>query len=81
MNNKLEDIRDKDNHCYDALKYAMTFLDDLSPDKQDLSSDNRQFHSTFKEAFHPTSKLPETDFSDDWGNSWHGAGSIRELEG
>jgi phage terminase large subunit-like protein len=81
MNNKLEDIRDKDNHCYDALKYAMTFLDDLSPSKDDLSSDKQQFHSTFKEAFHPTSKLPETDFSDDWGNSWHGAGSIRELEG
>lgn len=81
MNNKLEDIRDKDNHCYDALKYAMTFLDDLSPDKQDANSNNKQFHSTFKEAFHPARKLPETDFSDDWGDSWQSAGSIRELEG
>ena len=81
MNNKLEDIRDKDNHCYDALKYAMTFLDDLSPDKQDANSNNKQFHSTFKEAFHPARKLPETDFSDDWGDSWQTAGSIRELEG
>lgn len=81
MNNKLEDIRDKDNHCYDALKYAMTFLDDLSPDKEDSSSNNQQFHSTFKEAFHPTRPLPDTDFSDDWGSSWHSAGSIRELEG
>jgi hypothetical protein len=59
--NKLEDIRDKDNHCYDALKYAMTFMDDLTPDREQLNADSRKFHDTFRSTFTATEKFSEYD--------------------
>lgn len=81
QNNKHEDIRDRDNHCYDALKYAMTFLTDLAPDNVEETQDTRQFHSTFKEAFQPSTPLSEYDESDEWGPSWNGSTTMRQLEG
>ena len=79
QNNKHEDIRDKDNHAYDALKYAMTFLSDLAPDSVEEQNNTRQFHDTFKDAFQPVQPLPEFD-DDDWaGTGWNG--STRQLEG
>lgn len=79
--NKLEDIRDKDNHCYDALKYAMTFMDDLSPDRQNPRTGNAQFHDTFREAFTGTEKFRDYDDQDEWGQNWRGTSTVRELEG
>jgi phage terminase large subunit-like protein len=79
--NKLEDIRDKDNHCYDALKYAMTFMDDLSPDAPTRDSRAPQFHETFRDEFRPVHKLSEYDDQDGWGSSWRGPSTARELEG
>ena len=76
--NKLEDIRDKDNHCYDALKYAMTFMDDLTPDRLAGRESNKQFHDTFRNTFTGTEKFTEYD---DWGGSWHSTSSISALEG
>ena len=81
QNNKHEDIRDRDNHCYDALKYAMTFLTDLAPDNVEEPQSTRQFHDTFKEAFNPVHQFSEYDDSDDWGPSWNGSTTMRQLEG
>jgi hypothetical protein len=81
QNNKLEDIRDKDNHCYDALKYAMTFMADLAPDNTELPTDRTQFHNAFSDAFGPVVPLGDVDDSDDWGSSWKGASDVRSLEG
>ena len=81
QNNKLEDIRDKDNHCYDALKYAMTFMDDLAPSKFEILADSEKFHSTFREAFSAVTPLSDYDDSDSWGSSWKGSSTMRELEG
>jgi phage terminase large subunit-like protein len=81
QNNKKEDIRDKDNHCYDALKYAMTFLQDLAPSSVELQDNTRQFHETFKEAFAPVHTFSDTDDSDEWGANWNGSTSTRQLEG
>lgn len=82
QNNRLEDIRDKDNHCYDALKYAMTFLSDLAPDIVEEQQNTRQFHDTFRDSFHPVTPLGETDKEDDWGAGWSGPDSaIKSLEG
>jgi phage terminase large subunit-like protein len=78
--NKLEDIRDKDNHCYDALKYAMTFMDDLTPDRLAGRESNPVFHDTFRNAFTGTEKFTEYDDQDGWGN-WHGTSTISALEG
>ena len=80
QNNKHEDIRDKDNHCYDALKYAMTFLQDLAPDSVVEQNNNRQFHEVFADAFQPTASLPDYD-DDDWGSDWNGSTTTRQLEG
>lgn len=79
--NKLEDIRDKDNHCYDALKYAMTFMDDLTPEKQFSASKRDEFHREFRGHFGATEKFKEYDDSSDWGDNWRGVASVRELEG
>lgn len=81
MNNKKEDIRDKDNHCYDALKYAMTFLQDLKPDGSVEEGNSRQFHSTFRDAFQPVTPLGDYDDQDEWGPGWQGSSSMRSLEG
>jgi hypothetical protein len=80
--NKLEDIRDKDNHCYDALKYAMTFMADLTPDRYMATSENEKFHSAFADTFGVTSHIAsDIDDSDSWGSNWRGVSSVRELEG
>lgn len=79
--NKLEDIRDKDNHCYDALKYAMTFMDDLSPEKQFSASKRDEFHQGFREHFGATEKFTDYDDQSSWGDNWRGVASVRELEG
>ncbi len=79
--NKLEDIRDKDNHCYDALKYAMTFMDDLSPEKQFSASKRDEFHQEFRQHFGATEKFNEYDDQSSWGENWRGVASVRELEG
>jgi hypothetical protein len=81
VNNKKEDIRDKDNHCYDALKYAMTFLSDLAPDSVEEQNNTRQFHDTFRDAFQPVSPLSDYDDSDSWGPGWTGSSGMRSLEG
>jgi phage terminase large subunit-like protein len=81
VNNKKEDIRDKDNHCYDALKYAMTFLTDLAPDSVEEQNNTRQFHDTFRDAFQPVSPLSDYDDSDSWGSGWTGSSGMRSLEG
>ncbi len=81
VNNKKEDIRDKDNHCYDALKYAMTFLSDLAPDSVEEQNNTRQFHDTFRDAFQPVSPLSDYDDSDSWGAGWTGSSGMRSLEG
>lgn len=78
--NKLEDIRDKDNHCYDALKYAMTFMDDLTPARLAGRESNQGFHNTFRNTFTGTEKLSEYDDQDGWG-SWHSTSDISALEG
>jgi len=80
--NKLEDIRDKDNHCYDALKYAMTFMPNLAP-AVSLEQENRDaFHEKFTETFGSVShQLADYDNQDEWGSNWRGVASVRELEG
>jgi phage terminase large subunit-like protein len=81
QNNKLEDIRDKDNHCYDALKYAMTFMSDLAPTRQEITSNVESFHTMFSEIFNPAHEFSGIDDSDEWGPNWRGSSSTRELEG
>jgi phage terminase large subunit-like protein len=81
QNNKLEDIRDKDNHCYDALKYAMTFMDDLTPEQLSGNRTREKFHSEFREHFGASDKFSEYDDQDEWGDQWRGVSSVRELEG
>lgn len=81
QNNKHEDIRDKDNHAYDALKYAMTFLNDLKPDNVEEQQNTRQFHETFGDAFRPVTPLSDIDDKDDWGPGWNDSGGVRSLEG
>jgi len=80
--NKLEDIRDKDNHCYDALKYAMTFMPDLTPDRAEANIKRDEFHnamqSTYGSVVHD---FKDYDDTSEWGESWRGISSIRELEG
>jgi phage terminase large subunit-like protein len=78
--NKLEDIRDKDNHCYDALKYAMTFMDDLTPARLAGRETNPVFHDTFRSNFTGTEKFTEYDDQDGWG-SWQSTSSVSALEG
>lgn len=80
QHNKLEDIRDKDNHCYDALKYAMTFMDDLTPE-QLTGREPGGFHSVFGERFKPTAKFKEYDDLDEWGDAWSDPTPVRSLEG
>lgn len=79
--NKQEDIRDKDNHCYDALKYAMTFMDDLSPDGTPYQPNRDGFHSAFNERFQTTSTAKDYDDQDEWDNNWRSSSSIAQLEG
>lgn len=80
QNNKLEDIRDKDNHCYDALKYAMTFMDDLTPE-QLSGREPSGLRAAFGERFRPTEKFKDYDDQDEWGDSWSEVTPIRSLEG
>jgi hypothetical protein len=79
--NRQEDIRDKDNHCYDALKYAMTFMDDLTPDRYKPEKIRDEFHQAFSDNFSFVRPLSEYDDNDGWGSQWNGSTSIRELEG
>jgi phage terminase large subunit-like protein len=79
--NKLEDIRDKDNHCYDALKYAMTFMDDLTPQQFTKESRRDEFHSSFADNFHFANKLSDYDDGNNWGSDWRGSSSASSLEG
>ncbi len=79
--NKLEDIRDKDNHCYDALKYAMTFMADLAPDVVEIETNKEAFHTAFQNAFGQVSHTAsDYDDQDEWGDSWRETTSIRNLE-
>lgn len=80
-NNKKENIRDKDNHCYDALKYAMTFMADLTPEQLAGEKEMEDFHSMFSERFSPSTPLQETDDRDSWGSGWSVPGSTINLEG
>jgi hypothetical protein len=80
QHNKQEDIRDVNNHCYDALKYAMTFMDDLTPDKMAGREVDERFHSLFQERFSPVTPISDTDDSDSWG-SWKNFGTTQNLEG
>ena len=79
--NKLEDIRDKDNHCYDALKYAMTFMSDLTPDNSVVQVKRDEFHNNMQQAYGITHPFKDYDDQDEWGENWRGVASIRELEG
>ena len=79
--NKQEDIRDKDNHCYDALKYAMTFMDDLAPDGTPYQPNRDGFHNTFNDRFQSTSSARDYDDQDEWDNNWRSSSSIAQLEG
>lgn len=79
--NKLEDIRDKDNHCYDALKYAMTFMDDLTPEQYKPETKRDAFHQAFSDNFQFVRPLQDYDEMDGWGSEWRGSTNIRELEG
>lgn len=79
--NKLEDIRDKDNHCYDALKYAMTFMADLTPETKMPESNIAAFHEVMQTEFNAYVPIGDVDTRDDWGNSWHGVSTISQLEG
>jgi len=81
QHNRQEDIRDKDNHCYDALKYAMTFMDDLTPEELSGAVVREEFHSMFAERFSPSTPLQETDDRDSWGSGWSVPGSTINLEG
>ena len=80
QHNKLEDIRDKDNHCYDALKYAMTFMDDLTPE-QLTGKEEGSFRAVFGERFRPTEKFKEYDDYNEWGTGWSDMTPARSLEG
>jgi hypothetical protein len=80
QHNKLEDIRDKDNHCYDALKYAMTFMDDLTPERLSGREDG-SFRAVFGEKFRPTEKFRDYDDQQEWGDGWHDMTPVRSLEG
>jgi phage terminase large subunit-like protein len=79
--NKLEDIRDKDNHCYNALKYAMTFMDDLTPEQLNGKKSHGTFHATFGERFNPVTPFTDIDDSDSWGGGWKSVSAIQSLEG
>jgi hypothetical protein len=79
--NRQEDIRDKDNHCYDALKYAMTFMDDLTPTQLTKESRRDEFHTAFSDSFNFTRKFTEYDDGNNWGNDWRGSSSASALEG
>jgi len=79
--NKLEDIRDKDNHCYDALKYAMTFMADLTPEAQFSEGVRAEFHDKFRDTFTATQKFTEYDDNSGWGGNWYGPSVTRDLEG
>ena len=79
--NKLEDIRDKDNHCYDALKYAMTFMPDLTPDRATVNVKRDEFHGAMQETFGVSHKLSDFDDQNSWGTNWRGVSSVNELEG
>ena len=79
QHNKLEDIRDKDNHCYDALKYAMTFMDDLTPE-QLSGREPGSFRAVFGERFRPTEKFKEYDDQQEW-DGWQDMSPSRSLEG
>lgn len=81
QNNKLEDIRDRDNHCYDALKYAMTFMSDLAPTKYEVNANTDHFHTVFSDTFMPVHGYTGIDDSDEWGPSWRAASSTQQLEG
>jgi hypothetical protein len=81
QHNRQEDIRDKDNHCYDALKYAMTFMDDLTPEQLFNKTKRDEFHSGFKEHFGATSKFSDYDDQAEWGSDWRGLSPVRNLEG
>lgn len=81
QHNRQEDIRDKDNHCYDALKYAMTFLDDLTPEQLAGESKAEKFHDTFRAQFSPVTPLSDIDDQDSWGSTWRTPGAINNLEG
>jgi len=78
--NKLEDIRDKDNHCYDALKYAMTFMDDLTPARLAGRESNPAFHDSFRNTFTGTEKFTDYDDQAGWGD-WHSTSTLSALEG
>ena len=80
QHNKQEDIRDVNNHCYDALKYAMTFMDDLTPDKMAGREVDERFHSVFQEQFSPVTPFSDIDDSNSWG-SWKNFGTTQNLEG
>jgi phage terminase large subunit-like protein len=81
QNNKLEDIRDRDNHCYDALKYAMTFMSDLAPTKYEVNANTEHFHTVFSDTFMPVHGYTTVDNSDEWGPSWRTASTTQQLEG
>lgn len=81
QNNKLEDIRDKDNHCYDALKYAMTFMADLAPTRLEVRADSDKFHTVFNDTFGATTPLSDVDDQDNWGSGWSNGSSTLGLEG
>jgi hypothetical protein len=78
--NRQEDIRDKDNHCYDALKYAMTFMDDLTPHQHKPETKRDDFHSAFSSSFKFSTQPSDYD-DENWGDSWSGSSTMRELEG
>jgi phage terminase large subunit-like protein len=79
--NKLEDIRDKDNHCYDALKYAMTFMTDLTPFSGETKVKLDVFHDRMQETYGVTHSFKDYDDQNEWGDQWTGITPVRELEG
>jgi hypothetical protein len=81
QHNKQEDIRDVNNHCYDALKYAMTFMDDLTPEQLSGNKSRETFHATFGERFSPVTPFTEFDDSDSWGGGWKSVSAVQSLEG
>lgn len=81
QHNRQEDIRDKDNHCYDALKYAMTFMADLTPEQLESKKSADLFHAAFRDRFPVAIPLTEYDDQDEWGPSWKRPSPISNLEG
>ena len=81
QHNKQEDIRDVNNHCYDALKYAMTFMDDLTPEQLNGKKSHGTFHATFGERFNPVTPFTDIDDSDSWGGGWKSVSAVQSLEG